>query len=643
MWADDPTNVTINFGTTSGYWAAHTNDANQSYSTYTDSDSRQWTRVCSVSNMSGQAGYSQFGNTDNTPTVTFTATAGSDMTVTAFSVTMNGASGGNKPSAGTIYLYKRTALGAETQLATASVSGTSSVTCQISSSQSFSSTDILKVYYVGTTKAIRVTQLSYSYITGGDPIPSVSLDTYTINAPNTAVSTTSIGVTYENLTNYDTDVIFYESDGTTAATYDHSWITAEINATTKNLDYSIAANTGAARTAYFKVYALGEGDAEAYSSLVTVTQAKAIVNYTYNLASAVIPGRHYIIASGKNGSVKAMGKQNGNYRDVVGVSASNGSITVSNDAGVYEVLIQANEAKGYYTLYDVENEKYLYANSNSSNNINIEAELDKNDNGIWSIEIDENNVATIKAQGSNSRNWLRYNSSDTRFSCYGANNTQADVYLYEKAGDTGHQEVSVTIAEACTDGEKYYGTYSSPFGFIIPDGLTVEEIGIDNEGKLDVQAYAAGVRVPANTGVLISSSTFGSKTLTLAGGGTSVKGENNRLRATHIGITAEAMATAAPSCKYYRLTMHNGTQIGFWWGAAGGAAFALGANKAYLAVPTGAGAPSLLWFDNGSTGVNTLNVERETLNGEYYNLAGQRVANPTKGLYIVNGKKVVIK
>ena len=37
--------------------------------------------------------------------------------------------------------------------------------------------------------------------------------------------------------------------------------------------------------------------------------------------------------------------------------------------------------------------------------------------------------------------------------------------------------------------------------------------------------------------------------------------------------------------------------------------------------------------------VKTKNVE----NGQFFNLAGQRVANPTKGLYIVNGKKVVIK
>ena len=44
-----------------------------------------------------------------------------------------------------------------------------------------------------------------------------------------------------------------------------------------------------------------------------------------------------------------------------------------------------------------------------------------------------------------------------------------------------------------------------------------------------------------------------------------------------------------------------------------------------------------------TTGINTLNVEREMLNGEVYNLAGQRVHNPRKGLYIVNGKKVIMK
>ena len=46
----------------------------------------------------------------------------------------------------------------------------------------------------------------------------------------------------------------------------------------------------------------------------------------------------------------------------------------------------------------------------------------------------------------------------------------------------------------------------------------------------------------------------------------------------------------------------------------------------------------------GTTDIKTLTVERGTLNdNSYYNLAGQRVAQPTKGLYIINGRKVVIK
>ena len=64
-------------------------------------------------------------------------------------------------------------------------------------------------------------------------------------------------------------------------------------------------------------------------------------------------------------------------------------------------------------------------------------------------------------------------------------------------------------------------------------------------------------------------------------------------------------------------------------------------GKAYLTY-SGALAPEFFGFDE-TTDINTLNVERETLNGEVYDLQGRRVAQPTKGLYIVNGKKVVIK
>jgi hypothetical protein len=65
------------------------------------------------------------------------------------------------------------------------------------------------------------------------------------------------------------------------------------------------------------------------------------------------------------------------------------------------------------------------------------------------------------------------------------------------------------------------------------------------------------------------------------------------------------------------------------------------AGKAYLVITSG-GARDFLGFDDDTTGIES--VEQSTkADNLYFNLAGQRVVQPTKGLYIVNGKKVIIK
>ena len=46
---------------------------------------------------------------------------------------------------------------------------------------------------------------------------------------------------------------------------------------------------------------------------------------------------------------------------------------------------------------------------------------------------------------------------------------------------------------------------------------------------------------------------------------------------------------------------------------------------------------------DGATGIDATLVNSEKVNSQYFNLAGQRVAHPAKGLYIVNGKKVLVK
>ena len=72
----------------------------------------------------------------------------------------------------------------------------------------------------------------------------------------------------------------------------------------------------------------------------------------------------------------------------------------------------------------------------------------------------------------------------------------------------------------------------------------------------------------------------------------------------------------------------------------------LAANKAYLQIPTGdlPGHELTITFDDGeTTGISEIEKMRDGENEKFFDLQGRRVAQPTKGLYIVNGKKVIIK
>ena len=156
-------------------------------------------------------------------------------------------------------------------------------------------------------------------------------------------------------------------------------------------------------------------------------------NYTLiTNANALISGDKYIVVGIKGEAYKALGKQNTNNRAAVDVTPVNNVITLTpattTDDGVFELTL--GQDNNNWTLYDAVNGGYLYAASSSSNQLKVQAE--NNANGQWTIEIASTGVATIKAQGTNTRNWLRLNTSGSPFSCYGSG--QLDVYLY-KAGD----------------------------------------------------------------------------------------------------------------------------------------------------------------------------------------------------------------
>lgn len=99
-------------------------------------------------------------------------------------------------------------------------------------------------------------------------------------------------------------------------------------------------------------------------------------------------------------------------------------------------------------------------------------------------------------------------------------------------------------------------------------------------------------------------------------------------------------------------TMQTVTTDGNQWILSGGQIMQANGAKitAYRAYFTGvtlpaSGKASAVFVDGETTKIGSINANGEinVENGAVYNLAGQRVAHPTKGLYIVNGKKVIIK
>ncbi len=99
-------------------------------------------------------------------------------------------------------------------------------------------------------------------------------------------------------------------------------------------------------------------------------------------------------------------------------------------------------------------------------------------------------------------------------------------------------------------------------------------------------------------------------------------------------FTADDMAAA----DYY--TLHGSNFV--WTPDAG----TIGANKCWIELPKSGGAPApslAIVGGEGTTGINSLTPALPEGEGVYYDLSGRRVAQPTKGLYIINGKKVVLK
>lgn len=233
---------------------------------------------------------------------------------------------------------------------------------------------------------------------------------------------------------------------------------------------------------------------------------------------------------------------------------------------------------------------------------------------------------------------FRYNSSEGYFRYYKSSSYSGmgKVYLYKRIEDQApvySLGKSLGTTESVTVGSSKYAAYCS-------------SSALDFSGT-DVKAYKAKVNegkvvltlvnyVPANEGVILNGDAGNYDVPQIAAAG---EVTNNEL----IGVTSRTLVewTTGGDGKYNYIL-----QSGQFKKAQTGGY--LKANRAYLHTSydvTSAGARDYLEFsfegEEETTGVNEVTTTNRT--NEYFDLQGRKAAQPTKGLYIVNGKKVIIK
>lgn len=412
------------------------------------------------------------------------------------------------------------------------------------------------------------------------------------------------------------------------------WITVEIAEQDPQegegyvVSYTVAANDGPTRTAAFKLYVEGDED-DVWSDLVTITQAAYVAPPTvveYALvsdASKLEAGKKILFVAEGDDAYYAMGGQNNNNRAAVAVTLENDRIIPGE--GVEQITLVANDDETWSFLTA---DGYLYAASNSSNHLKSQDEI--NSNAQATIEIDEDSKATILFQREG-RNDLRFNPNNGNpiFSCYASSSNLSKVYIYM---ETSEEVIPETVtAEVSAAG---LATFCSEWAL---DFTGIEEVYAYKVSVNEKQiSYTRVYQVPAETGVVLRSLSGDAISVEVPVIESADEIADNALVAVLEAI--ESLPTDGDGYTNYILNNLPSKGVGFYKANNQ----PVGAGKAYLQVEGTLSKDFIGFADGVATGIETID-NGWTVDNEIYDLQGRKVMNPTKGIFIQNGRKVVIK
>lgn len=237
--------------------------------------------------------------------------------------------------------------------------------------------------------------------------------------------------------------------------------------------------------------------------------------------------------------------QNSNNRGQVAINRSEDltEITPPLSTDVQIMTVEAGLVDGTFAFNT--GSGYLYAASSKSNYLRTQETL--SDNSSWTVEVSSDGMATITAQGTNSRNTIRYNSSSQLFSCYASSSSLPPVSIYYINGVApDYLNVSISaISFAAEGGESTFTVKTNVEGAVSVVSSNTQFVVAEGENGVYTVSAAANESSEEITGTITISVGDLSKTIAVAQAAPIVVIE---------ATVAEFLAAAVSETDVYQLT-----------------------------------------------------------------------------------------
>ena len=197
----------------------------------------------------------------------------------------------------------------------------------------------------------------------------------------------------------------------------------------------------------------------------------------------------------------------------------------------------------------------------------------------------------------------------------------------------------------------YISYYLGTENFLVPAGCTAYIItGVTPSGSITtpdqaiVKAFTAGKIIPKKTGFILQ----GTPNTTVEYQANVTGTEENVTGNLLVGTATEQEISGA-GYKYYIFSASGDQGLGFYkQGTRQGASIKLKPHRAGLRLSESIGRAKSLIIDFDAarreaetTGIRSVRPEMQRRDNAVYDLQGRRVVNPTHGIYIINGKKII--